>query len=84
MPTPIPSLGCCCTLSARRLPLGRPTGWMILLVLFSSLAGFIWREWTGCKPRTWVMLILALAILIGAVLSLSYGNYPGELANTSH
>ena len=51
---------------------------MIMLVLFSSLAGFIWREWTGCKPRTWVMLALALMILITAVLSLSYGNYLGE------
>ncbi|MCF7688693.1 MAG: hypothetical protein K9M98_14575 [Cephaloticoccus sp.] len=57
---------------------------MIMLVLFSSLAGFIWREWTGCKPRTWVMLVLALAILIGAVLSLSYGNYLGEIAHAPH
>lgn len=59
------------------------TSWgihMIMLVLFSSLAGFIWREWTGCKPRTWLMLTLALIILIGAVLALAYGNYLGEVA----
>ena len=53
---------------------------MIMLVLFSSLAGFIWREWTGCKPRTWIMLALALFILVGAVLSLAYGNFLGDAA----
>lgn len=59
------------------------TSWgihMIMLVLFSSLAGFIWREWTGCKPRTWALLALALVILIVAVLALAYGNYLGETA----
>lgn len=55
---------------------------MIMLVLFSSLAGFIWREWAGCKPRTWTMLGLALVVLIAAVLTLSYGNYLGEAAAT--
>jgi L-rhamnose-H+ transport protein len=51
---------------------------MIMLVLFSSLAGFIWREWAGCKPRTWTLLGLALVILVGAVLSLAYGNFLGD------
>lgn len=53
---------------------------MIMLVLFSSLAGFIWREWAGCRPRTWSVLGLALAVLVAAVLTLAYGNHLGEAA----
>jgi L-rhamnose-H+ transport protein len=51
---------------------------MIMLVLFSSLAGLLLREWQGCRGRTWSMLAAALAMLLVAVLSLAYGSYLGE------
>ena len=51
---------------------------MIMLVLFSSLAGLLLREWQGCRGRTWSMLAAALAMLLVAVLSLAYGSYLAE------
>lgn len=51
---------------------------MIMLVLFSSLAGLLLREWQECRGRTWSMLSAALAMLLVAVLSLAYGSYLGE------
>jgi L-rhamnose-H+ transport protein len=50
---------------------------MIMLVLFSSFAGLLMREWLGCRPRTLRMLLLAIIVLIMAVLILTYGNYLG-------
>ncbi|MCX6970683.1 MAG: rhamnose:proton symporter [Verrucomicrobia bacterium] len=50
---------------------------MIMLVLFSSLAGVMLREWQGCRPRTWSSLGAALLVLLSAVLALAYGNYLG-------
>jgi L-rhamnose-H+ transport protein len=57
------------------------TSWaihMIMLVLISNLVGILLREWRSCRRRTHRMLAAALAILIGAVLLLTYGNYRGE------
>lgn len=51
---------------------------MIMLVLFSSVAGLIMKEWAGCRPRTKRMLGMAMAVLIIAVLVLTYGNYMGS------
>jgi L-rhamnose-H+ transport protein len=51
---------------------------MIMLVLFSSLAGIMLREWQGCRPRTWSSLGAALVVLLCAVLALAYGNYLGD------
>ena len=56
------------------------TSWaihMILLVLFSNLVAVVFREWKGCRVRTWFAIGLGLAVLIAAVLSLTYGNYLG-------
>ena len=53
---------------------------MIMLVLFSSLAGLVLREWKGCRSRTWTALGVALFVLLAAVLSLAYGSYLGEAA----
>jgi L-rhamnose-H+ transport protein len=50
---------------------------MIMLVLFSSIAGLILKEWTGCTSKTKGILAIALGILIAAVLILTYGNYLG-------
>ncbi len=52
---------------------------MILLVLFSGLVGLMLREWQGCRLRTWQALGAALLVLLGAVVSLAYGSYLGEL-----
>lgn len=54
------------------------TSWaihMILLVLLSSVAGLIMKEWKQCSRQTKNILVIALAVLIVAVLSLTYGNY---------
>jgi L-rhamnose-H+ transport protein len=58
------------------------TSWaihMIMLVLFSSVAGLLMKEWKNCSKLTMRLLILALAVLITAVLLLTYGNYLGSL-----
>jgi L-rhamnose-H+ transport protein len=52
---------------------------MIMLVLFSSVAGLLMREWVRCRRKTIVTLVLALFILVTAVLALTYGNYLGSL-----
>ena len=57
------------------------TSWaihMIMLVLFSCVAGVVMREWLYCKSRTVRVLVLALAVLVAAVLLLTYGNYLGD------
>ncbi|MET0463842.1 MAG: L-rhamnose/proton symporter RhaT [Chitinophagaceae bacterium] len=57
------------------------TSWtihMIMLVLFSSLAGLWMKEWKQCKRPTMVMLGLALAVLILAVMALTVANYIGS------
>lgn len=59
------------------------TSWaihMIVLVLLSNLTAVLFREWQGCRPRTQAAIGLGLAVLIAAVLCLTYGNYLGEHA----
>lgn len=53
---------------------------MIMLVLFSSLAGLALKEWSGVNTKTKWTLGLALTVLITAVLVLTYGNYLGTPA----
>ena len=57
------------------------TSWaihMIMLVLLSSVAGLAMKEWKNCSPRTKRILVVALLVLLGAILLLTYGNYLGE------
>jgi L-rhamnose-H+ transport protein len=59
------------------------TSWaihMTMLVLFSSVVGVVLREWRACRRMTHTMIAVALLILVGAVLLLTYGNYLGEAA----
>ncbi|HRU95312.1 MAG TPA: L-rhamnose/proton symporter RhaT [Anaerolineae bacterium] len=59
------------------------TSWaihMIMLVLISNLVGVALREWRQCEARTHWVNRLALAVLISAVLLLTYGNYLGAPA----
>ena len=51
---------------------------MILLVLFSNLVAILFKEWKGCRGRTWTAIGLGLVVLCSAVLLLTYGNYLGE------
>jgi L-rhamnose-H+ transport protein len=57
------------------------TSWaihMIMLVLFSTVAGLMMKEWKGCRSQTIGMLVTALLVLVAAVLILTYGNYLGS------
>jgi len=57
------------------------TSWaihMIMLVLFSTVAGLIMKEWKTCSAKTKQILAGALVVLIVAVLLLTYGNYLGN------
>jgi len=51
---------------------------MILLVLFSNLVALGFREWRGCRGRTWLAVGAGVCVLCTAVLSLTYGNYLGQ------
>ncbi len=52
---------------------------MIMLILFSNAAALVMHEWHGCRKKTLVTISLAITVLIGAVLVLSYGNYLGAV-----
>lgn len=54
---------------------------MIMLVLFSNLLAVLFREWRHCQPRTKFAINLSLAVLVTAVLLLTYGNYVGDKPN---
>ena len=57
------------------------TSWaihMIMLVLFSSVAGLVMKEWKQCSSKTLRWLGDALLVLVIAILLLTYGNYLGE------
>lgn len=59
------------------------TSWaihMIMLVLFSNVVGVAFREWRACRRVTHSTIALALVVLTGAVLLLTYGNYLGDQA----
>ena len=61
------------------------TSWaihMIMLVLISNLVGMVLREWRSCRRLTYRTLAAALAVLITAVLLLTYGNYVGDSLTT--
>ncbi len=53
---------------------------MILLVLFSNLVGLVFKEWKGCRGRTYAAIGLGLLVLCTAVLMLARGNYLGQEA----
>ena len=50
---------------------------MIMLILFSAMSGVVMKEWHGRTLKTRLTISLAVALLVAAVLSLSYGNYLG-------
>ncbi|MBK8858000.1 MAG: rhamnose:proton symporter [Opitutaceae bacterium] len=52
---------------------------MTMLVLVSATVGVVLREWRGCQPATKLMLTAALVVLLGAVSTLTWGNYLGSV-----
>ncbi|MET0392822.1 MAG: L-rhamnose/proton symporter RhaT, partial [Chitinophagaceae bacterium] len=61
------------------------TSWavhMIMLVLFSSLAGLAMKEWKEAGKKTIRVLAAALLVLVLAILLLTYGNYTGSAKET--
>ena len=59
------------------------TSWaihMIMLILFSIAVGVVLREWRGARNVTKFAVGIAFMVLVGAVLSLTYGNHVAEIA----
>lgn len=56
---------------------------MSMLIFFSYIIGVIMKEWKGVNRKTYVSLIIALLVLIGSFVLMSYGSYIGEQANGS-
>ena len=59
------------------------TSWaihMIMLIAFSIVVGVVLREWRDSRTATKLAVGIAFVILVGAVLSLTYGNHLAELA----
>ncbi len=51
---------------------------MSMLIFFSFIIGVIMKEWLGVKRRTYITLIIALLVLVGSFILMSYGSYIGE------
>ncbi|WP_297086516.1 L-rhamnose/proton symporter RhaT [uncultured Draconibacterium sp.] len=54
---------------------------MSMLIFFSYIIGVIMKEWRGVKRKTYVTLIIALIVLVGSFVLMSYGSYIGEMVN---
>lgn len=57
------------------------TSWaihMIMLVLFSNAVAVLFLEWKECRRSTKATIGVALAVLVLAILALTYGNYLGS------
>ena len=58
------------------------TSWaihMIMLIAFSIVVGVVLREWRGARLVTKLMVGVAFIVLVGAVLSLTYGNHLADI-----
>ncbi|MEI8287998.1 MAG: L-rhamnose/proton symporter RhaT [Verrucomicrobiota bacterium] len=58
------------------------TSWaihMIMLILFSIVVGVTLREWRGARMTTKTAVGFAFAVLVGAVLMLTWGNHLAEI-----
>lgn len=51
---------------------------MSMLIFFSYIIGVIMKEWKGVSRRIYLILVLALAILVGSFIIMTYGSYIGE------
>jgi L-rhamnose-H+ transport protein len=58
------------------------TSWaihMIMLIAFSILVGVVLHEWRDARRVTKLMVGIAFVVLVGAVLSLTWGNHLADL-----
>jgi L-rhamnose-H+ transport protein len=54
------------------------TSWAIhmsLLILFSNLYGYVFKEWVGASSVPKKVLHLGMLLIVGATLLITYGNY---------
>lgn len=59
------------------------TSWalhMAMLILFSNMWGFFFKEWVGVDKRPKRILHLGMAFIVVACILIAYGNYKGEQA----
>ncbi|MEX0332585.1 MAG: L-rhamnose/proton symporter RhaT [Puniceicoccaceae bacterium] len=57
---------------------------MIILILLSSGFGVLIGEWKGARRKTLFDMGVGLALLVGAVGLITYGNYLGNLVGSGH
>jgi L-rhamnose-H+ transport protein len=50
---------------------------MASIIIFSTLWGFVLKEWKGASAKTVTLVWLGIATLVGATLIIGYGNYLG-------
>jgi L-rhamnose-H+ transport protein len=48
---------------------------MSLLILFSNLYGYVFKEWVGASSVPKKVLHLGMLLIVGATLLITYGNY---------
>ncbi|MBC8872702.1 MAG: L-rhamnose/proton symporter RhaT [Planctomycetes bacterium] len=63
------------------------TSWalhMAMLILFSNVYGWLFREWEGAGTRPRRVLHLGMAVIVVATLIITYGNYLGEASTAGH
>jgi L-rhamnose-H+ transport protein len=63
------------------------TSWvlhMAMLILFSNVYGWLFREWEGVGTRPRRVLHLGMAVIVIATLMITYGNHLGNALPTGH
>jgi L-rhamnose-H+ transport protein len=50
---------------------------MASIIIFSTLWGFVLKEWAGASGKTLSLVWLGIATLVGATIIIGYGNYLG-------
>ena len=48
---------------------------MASIIIFATLWSLVLREWRGTSPRTYLLMIFGLGLLILSTLIIGYGNY---------
>jgi L-rhamnose-H+ transport protein len=54
------------------------SSWTLLMasiIIFATLWGLLLKEWKGTSPRTKALVTVGLALLVGSILIIGYGNY---------
>jgi L-rhamnose-H+ transport protein len=54
------------------------SSWTLLMasiIIFATLWGLLLKEWKGTSSRTKALVSAGLALLVGSILIIGYGNY---------